>query len=65
MSAVRADVIAPVGGAQVETLLREIYASPREVVKLATELVIVDDQDTHGKTPANAKLMLIGPMLDD
>jgi hypothetical protein len=31
--------IAPVGGAQVETLLREIYASPREVVKLATELV--------------------------
>ena len=31
--------VAPVGGAEVETLLREIYASPREVVKLATELV--------------------------
>ena len=29
----------PVGGAEVETLLKEIYASPREVVKLATELV--------------------------
>jgi hypothetical protein len=31
--------VAPVGGAEVEALLKEIYASPREVVKLATELV--------------------------
>jgi len=29
----------PVGGAEVEALLKEIYASPREVVKLATEPV--------------------------
>jgi tripartite-type tricarboxylate transporter receptor subunit TctC len=29
----------PVGGAEVGTLLKEIYAAPREVVKLATELV--------------------------
>jgi tripartite-type tricarboxylate transporter receptor subunit TctC len=31
--------VAPVGGAEVEALLKEIYASPSEVVKLATELV--------------------------
>jgi hypothetical protein len=31
--------VAPVGGAEVETLLREIYAAPPAVVKLATELV--------------------------
>jgi tripartite-type tricarboxylate transporter receptor subunit TctC len=31
--------VAPVGGVEVEGLLRELYASPREVVKLATELV--------------------------
>jgi tripartite-type tricarboxylate transporter receptor subunit TctC len=31
--------VAPVDGAEVEMLLREVYASPREVVKLATELV--------------------------
>jgi tripartite-type tricarboxylate transporter receptor subunit TctC len=29
----------PIGGADVEALLREIYASPPEVVKLATDLV--------------------------
>jgi tripartite-type tricarboxylate transporter receptor subunit TctC len=31
--------VAPVSGAEVEALLKDIYASPREVVKLATELV--------------------------
>jgi hypothetical protein len=31
--------VAPVSGVEVEALLKEIYASPREVVKLATELV--------------------------
>ena len=31
--------VEPVGGAEVEALLREAYASPPEVVKLATELV--------------------------
>ena len=31
--------VRPVGGAEVEALLKEIYASPPEVVKLATELV--------------------------
>ncbi len=31
--------VEPIGGAEVETLLREIYASSPEVVKLATELV--------------------------
>lgn len=31
--------VEPVGGSEVEALLKEIYASPTEVVKLATELV--------------------------
>jgi hypothetical protein len=31
--------VEPVSGAEVEALLREVYASPAEVVKLATELV--------------------------
>jgi len=31
--------VAPVDGAEVAALLREIYASPPEAVKLATELV--------------------------
>jgi hypothetical protein len=31
--------VEPVSGADVEALLREIYASPPEVVKLASELV--------------------------
>jgi hypothetical protein len=31
--------VEPVSGAEVEALLREAYASPPEVVKLATELV--------------------------
>jgi tripartite-type tricarboxylate transporter receptor subunit TctC len=31
--------VEPIGGAEVETLLGEIYASSPEVVKLATELV--------------------------
>jgi hypothetical protein len=31
--------VEPVSGTEVEALLKEIYASPPEVVKLATELV--------------------------
>jgi hypothetical protein len=31
--------VEPVSGAEVEALLQEVYASPAEVVKLATELV--------------------------